>query len=106
MTAAKFKPTSMQYIQSLGGDPFCIVSELPLFRIGERTTRHNVSYTTDVKDAIGALRGVNRELKADDVRDVCSFYAIKPADIRMQIRLQTGMIVLALHQVIATELSV
>lgn len=30
-TAAKFRPSSMEYIRSLGGDPFTFVSEMPLF---------------------------------------------------------------------------
>lgn len=32
-TAALFRPTSMEYVHSLGGDPLCMVSELPLFVI-------------------------------------------------------------------------
>ena len=30
-TAALFRPSSMDYVRSLGGDPFTIVSEMPLF---------------------------------------------------------------------------
>jgi hypothetical protein len=30
-TAAKFRPSSMEYVRSLGGDPFTFVSEMPLF---------------------------------------------------------------------------
>ncbi|MFL6237007.1 MAG: M14 family zinc carboxypeptidase [Thermoanaerobaculia bacterium] len=30
-TAAKFRPSSMEYVRSLGGDPFTLVSEMPLF---------------------------------------------------------------------------
>jgi hypothetical protein len=30
-TAAKFRPSSMEYERSLGGDPFTMVSEMPLF---------------------------------------------------------------------------
>jgi len=30
-TAAKFRPSSMEYVRSLGGDPLTIVSEMPLF---------------------------------------------------------------------------
>lgn len=33
-TAALFRPSSMDFVQSLGGDPLCFVSELPLFTIG------------------------------------------------------------------------
>jgi zinc carboxypeptidase len=30
-TAAKFRPSSMEYVRLLGGDPFTMVSEMPLF---------------------------------------------------------------------------
>lgn len=30
-TAAKFRPSSMEYVRALGGDPFTLVSEMPLF---------------------------------------------------------------------------
>jgi hypothetical protein len=30
-TAVKFRPSSMEYVRSLGGDPFTFVSEMPLF---------------------------------------------------------------------------
>jgi hypothetical protein len=33
-TAAHFRPSSMEFVQSLGGDPLCLVSELPHFLIG------------------------------------------------------------------------
>jgi hypothetical protein len=29
--AARFRPSSMEYVRSLGGDPFTVVSEMPLF---------------------------------------------------------------------------
>jgi len=33
-TASKFHLSSMEYIRSLGGDPLCLVTELPLYLIG------------------------------------------------------------------------
>ena len=30
-TAALFRPSSMEYMRQLGGDPFTLVSEMPLF---------------------------------------------------------------------------
>jgi hypothetical protein len=32
-TAAKFRLSSMEYVRSLGGDPLCLVTELPLFTV-------------------------------------------------------------------------
>ena len=32
-TAALFRPSSMEYVRSLGGDPLTLVSEMPLFLV-------------------------------------------------------------------------
>jgi len=103
LTAAKFKPTSMQFIQSLGGDPLCIVSELPLFRIGLASTSLEDTSTMQVKQIIGETRASASSFTAEQLDPVRQFYLIESADLRTQIRLQTGMIVLALHQVLAAE---
>ncbi len=34
--AAKFRPSSMEYVQALGGNPLCLVSEVPMFVIRKR----------------------------------------------------------------------
>lgn len=34
-TAALFRSSSMEYVRSLGGDPLCYVTELPLFLVGD-----------------------------------------------------------------------
>lgn len=34
VTASKFRPSSMEFVQSFGGDPLCLVSELPRYVIG------------------------------------------------------------------------
>jgi hypothetical protein len=38
--AAKFRPSSMEFVQSLGGDPLVMVSELPLFAIEPDVAPH------------------------------------------------------------------
>ena len=102
-TAAKFKPTSMQFIQSLGGDPLCIVSELPLFRIGRKSTSLEVSSTNQFRDRLDEVRARKPNITERDLTDACDAFQVQPSPIDIQIRLQTGMIVLALHQVLAAE---
>ncbi len=42
-TAAKFHLSSMEYIRSLGGNPLCLVTELPLFRISLKEKPENLT---------------------------------------------------------------
>jgi len=35
-TASKFHLSSMEYVQTLGGNPLCLVTELPMFVIGRK----------------------------------------------------------------------
>ena len=43
-TAAKFKLNSMEYVCTLGGDPLCLVTELPLFMLHARLPEHRPGY--------------------------------------------------------------
>ena len=99
-TAAKFKPTSMQYIQSLGGDPLCIVSELPLFHIGLPSTDIDHLSTLAFKEELDAIRAQHPTLSPEDLSPLCNDYRLTPTPLDLQVRLQTGMIVLALHELL------
>lgn len=103
-TAAMFKPTSMQFIQSLGGNPLCIVSELPLFHIGTPSLVDLDHLSTNAfKDELAVLRATRSPLVADTLVDICTKYRVSPTPLDLQVRLQTGMIVLALQQVLHNE---
>lgn len=92
-TASRFHPNSMEWIASLGGDPLCIVSEVPLFTITppEGTSQH--AATAAVKDALrSAAMGGDVALA-----EIVERYSIRPTPISLQVRLQLAMIVLALQ---------
>ncbi len=99
-TAAKFKPTSMQFIQSMGGDPLCIVSELPLFYIGKSSPDLDHLTTTEAKNTLTEIRAKHRTLNVGHLEAMCEHYDVKSTPIDLQIRLQTGMIVLALEEIL------
>jgi hypothetical protein len=99
-TAAKIKPTSMEYIQSLGGDPLCIVSELPLFHIGVPSEDLDHLTTNAFKDELNTLRAKHPELTSDLLKDLCTQYKVSSTPLELQVRLQTGMIVLALQELL------
>ncbi|PCJ63984.1 MAG: hypothetical protein COA73_04640 [Candidatus Hydrogenedentota bacterium] len=96
-TAALFKPSSMQWIQSLGGDPLCIVSELPLFHIDLTSPSLDDLYTARLKEELTLIRSKNKTLSDDDLAPLKSRFNMKPTPIELQIRLQMGMILLALQ---------
>ena len=92
-TAARFHPNSMEWVAALGGDPLCVVSEVPLFTI---TPPENVSphaATAAAKEALRSAALGGEETLAEIVEQ----YAIQPTPISLQVRLQLAMIVLALQ---------
>ena len=92
-TAALFRPSSMEYVRSLGGDPLTIVSEMPLFLL---PARH---YQEDKvrPPAIFELRRV-----ADDphalVLELLK-HGVAPMPIRDQMELQLSYLAEALEAV-------
>jgi len=87
-TAAKFRPSSMEHVRSLGGDPFTMVSEMPLFlrplEAGE-TGRPDDPHFRAFLDRIAAKPAaeVRAEAERTDVRGM---------PIRDQMRLQLAFL--------------
>lgn len=101
-TAAGFRNSSMQYVQTLGGDPLCLVTELPLFVIDH----------PDITDAPGQPRRFQTfrrhlpEVKAavqrgdlDAVSAQLDGFTIEPFALDQAIRLQTKAIELGMRAV-------
>ncbi|GMW03092.1 MAG: peptidase M14 [Candidatus Hydrogenedentota bacterium] len=83
-TASRFHPNSMEFARSLGGDPFCAVSELPLFL-----------YEGNATGTYAALKAALKEGNSPEAleRD----HPVKAMPVELQMRLQLGLILLALH---------
>lgn len=94
--AGRFMPSSMDWVQSLGGDPLCIVSELPLFTIGERSPSLTEPLSAELRDDISFLKGPGDPLNADALDDLRGKYGLAATPAGLQVRLQTAMVVLAL----------
>ena len=92
-TAALFLPSSMEYIVGLGGDPLCMVSELPLFtlRQSEAPLRHS-----NYHSCVAAIRASPHDASEVAVTDLMNAYDIRPVPIALQIRLQLIMLVATL----------
>jgi hypothetical protein len=88
--AARFRPSSMEFVQSLGGDPLCMVSELPLFRIGKRSRSLEDSIYWPVIDRFRELRGeggVDPKAAAAFIEE----FALEPVPFATQSALQVAM---------------
>lgn len=82
-TAAKFHPSSMEFIRSLGGDPICVVSEMPLFLL---TKGHS-----SLDDPI-FLRFRDEMKRGVPVEELIQHYGIETVPIALQMHFQFHLI--------------
>lgn len=93
-TAALFRPSSMEYVRSLGGDPFTLVSEMPLFvrpaGFGEEQGGDERAFRAWLSSLLsGRTAGSNDANEAnDEVRANARARGIAGMPIRDQMRLQ------------------
>jgi hypothetical protein len=91
-TAAKFQPSSMEFVRSLGGDPLCMVSEIPLFQIQGETSLADPVYPRfkgDLETAVG-------QDEEEALHDLMGRYRLNAVALDLQMRLQFAMIIFAL----------
>ena len=100
-TALRFRDSSMEYARSLGGDPLCVVTELPLFLVrGESRPgipEAYLAFREQRKEAIASLRaGV-------DAASVTASLPVHPLPLPTAIQLQWKTISLALETVLGSK---
>lgn len=95
-TARRFMPSSMEWIQSLGGDPVCIVSEIPLFRIGLRSPSPGEPITKQLKEDLEGLMAQGAEAWEEGLSALETQYQLTATPLELQVRHHVAMIVLAL----------
>jgi hypothetical protein len=94
-TAAKFRPSSMEYVRSLGGDPFTMVSEMPLFL--RPLTAGETGRPDDPRFRAFLDRLAGRS--ADEVRIEAERCGVRGMPLRDQMRLQLAFLEEALTAV-------
>lgn len=87
-TAAKFRPSSMEYVRSLGGDPLTIVSEMPLFL---RPLEEGESGRPD-DPRFRAFLGRVAGKPVEEVRAEAARNGVRGMPIRDQMRLQLAFL--------------
>ena len=85
-TAARFRPSSMEWVRSLGGDPLTLVSEMPLFCV------EGIGNTIEPNDPIATVfrNDVLPAFAAD--RGATSLPGVHPMPLGDQMRLQLAML--------------
>ena len=91
-TAAKFHLSSMEYIRTLGDDPLCLVTELPLFVIENQSREYR-----GVPDRYQAFKAKLPMLrmaleKDDDIVDAITEFGLQPLELTTAVRFQLSVI--------------
>ena len=86
--ASRFRQSSMDYARSLGGDPLCLVTEMPLFLIGREPSPEQdalspyVAFRDRLKNAVGPR----------ERRQLLDEFDVRPLDLREAMRIQLSVI--------------
>lgn len=96
-TAALFGDSSMEYVRSLGGDPLCLVTELPLFVVeGPAEPGYPTAYLALRKQLPDLRLALSRD---DDISDHLAPFGLHPLPLSEAFRLQVRAIELGLETV-------
>ena len=94
--AARFRPSSMEYIRGLGGDPLTLVSEMPLFLLPESPAAPQgpafEAGTEGKRQLHEELRLIAQQLSPEAAREEMLRLGVKAMPIRDQMRLQLAFL--------------
>ena len=94
--AAKFRPSSMEFVASLGGNPLCMVSEMPLFSIRPTPTDDPVPgrHFLEAKDSLRAAAAASRAGNDSPLRELEARHGLRPVPRHTATRVQLAIILL------------
>lgn len=104
-TARLFRPSSMEFVRSLGGDPLTLVSEMPLFVVeepaGGRSERPPLPEDAEGRQRFRRwLEGLRTEGDDETVRRKARDAGLRPMPLRDQMRIQMLYLQEALRAVV------
>lgn len=100
-TARLFHDSSMEFVHKLGGEPLCVVTELPLFLIRKKTQTPRPGVPAaylEFKEKLLDLRAQSAQGKTID--ETLREFRLQPLDLHLQMRLQLYAVQLALESVL------
>ncbi len=96
-TAALFHDASMDFVRRLGGDPLCLVTELPLFLVEAGGRRPGFpAGCLAFREALPALR--LRLAAGEDIAPALDAFGVRPLPLRTACRLALAAVALGLEQ--------
>ncbi len=101
--ASQFGQSSMEYVRSLGGDPLCVVTELPLFlidRIGEGDRPGYPAGYLRFKDELKAARASGDRARLSALLEE---FNVRPFALESMMRIQLRILEAMLQEVSARE---
>jgi len=96
-TAARFHDSSMEFVRTLGGDPLCVVTELPLFVVAQRAPHragHPAAYLA-FKDQLPQL--TLRASRDQDISEALAAFGVQPLGLAEAMRLQLRAVALGVE---------
>jgi hypothetical protein len=99
-TAAGFLNSSMEYAQTLGGDPLCLVTELPLFVLDHQTIEDQPGDPKryhEFKQRLPEVRTAIRKQEFDVVAETMREFSIRPFPLSKAMALQVRAIELGMQ---------
>jgi hypothetical protein len=91
--AAKFLPNSMEFARSLGGDPLCLVSEMPLFLIGDGSPDLANPVSGAFRETLSSAREEGLPLDT-----IAQAYSVRPVSFALQMKMQLALLLLGIVQ--------
>lgn len=96
--ARRFHDSSMEFVQSLGGDPLALVTEIPLFEVKNETpTPGRPDRYLELRDRLPEIRA--RLRREQDVDDLLAPFDLRPVPLTAAMQLQLRAIELGLETV-------
>ncbi len=92
-TARQFHLSSMEYVRQLGGNPLCLVTELPLFVVGKTVDPPTPGIPTAYLEFKARLPELKEKLsRGDSINNFIREYRIQPLPIDQAVRFQLAII--------------
>jgi len=99
-TAGLFHDSSMEFVRKLGGDPLCLVTEIPLFYIEKEVPNPRAGVPAaylEFKEKVPELK--LKLAQGESIAAALTDFEVKPLDLKLQMELQLTAIELGLETI-------
>ena len=99
-TARLFHDSSMEFVRKIGGDPLCLVTEIPLFLLGKDVPQKRPGVPQVYLEFMARVPELKLRLqRGASIADVLQAYHVRPVPLKTAMRLQLFAVQLGLESV-------